>query len=68
MSSYDDYDDEFDPYFDPDFARMDSPQSDWSELETPAGDEVDGEIGIASAGDPVTSVDELAVRSRGGSP
>jgi hypothetical protein len=68
MSSYNDYDDEFDPYLGHEYERMDSPQSDWSELETPAGDEVDEEIDIASEDDTVVPVVELAAKSREGSP
>jgi hypothetical protein len=68
MSSYDDYDDDFDPFSGDDYARMASPQSDWSELETPAGDDVDEGIDSAGEGDPMTPVIDPVVKSKGGSP
>jgi hypothetical protein len=68
MSSYDDYLGEFDPYFNHDFSRMDSPESEWSQLETPIGDEVDEDIDVASEGSCGTPVVDMIVKSRGGSP
>ena len=68
MSSYDDYTDEFDPYFEPDFARMDSPESEWSQRETPAGDEVNEDIEVASEVDLMTPGVDLVVKPRGVSP
>jgi len=67
MSSYDDYADEFDPYFGHDFTRMDSPESEWSHLETAAGDEVNEDIEVASEGDSMAPGVDLA-KSRGASP
>ena len=68
MSSCDDYTDEFDPYFEPYFARIDSPESEWSQLETPAGDEADEDIGVASEVESMTVGVDLVVKPRGGSP
>jgi hypothetical protein len=67
MSSYDDYDDDLDPYLGHEYDRMDSPQSDWSELETPASDEVNEDIGIATEGDSMVHTVGLA-KIRGASP
>jgi len=47
---------------------MDSSESEWSQLETPAGDEADEDIGVASENDPITPGVDLVVKSRGGSP
>jgi hypothetical protein len=68
MSSYDDYNDDFDPYSDHGFARMDSPQSEWSELETPAGDEVDEGVDIASEGSLMIPVVDPEVKFRESGP
>jgi len=67
MSSYDDYADEFDPYSDHDFTRMDSPESEWSQLETPAGDEADEAVDVATEGNSMAPGVDLA-KSRGASP
>jgi len=67
MSSYEDYADEFDPYFGQDFMRMDSPESEWSQIETPAGDAVDEDMEVASEGDFMAPGVDLA-KSKGASP